>query len=524
MSEAQTLESSELGALSPANPAAEASHSYRQILKATTFVGGAQVINIIFGLLKNKLLAVFLGPAGVGLAGLYTSVTGLVGAVTGLGVPMSGVRQIAESSAQSDERRVAATAATLGRITWLGGLVGMGLIMIFAAPICRLTFGNTDHIWGLRLVALVVLIEGIAAKQKAILQGLRRIGELSLCQVMGAVGGTVAAFPLVLLWHEHGVPGFLVVASTSAMLASWWFARQLKLKPIKLTRQEFRVELRGLLNIGVAALVTGFVGAGLVYLMRLVVMRRLGMDAVGMCQATWMLSSTYVGVVLAALGTDFYPRLTAVSTDRAACNRLINEQTEMGVLITFPGILATIVLAPWVLQLVYSRAFLPATDVIRWQILGDALKVVCWPLGVISFAQGRAKLFTATEVSFAAVQVTLLFLCVEWWQFEGVGIGFFLHQLLYTIVMLGVARALTGFSWSPNCRKIVVTVGVVTTGIFLLTRYASPSVSLPVGVAVTLLATWWSLKKSKELLGKDYLASIYRKIQQRFARKRPVGA
>jgi len=406
----------------------------------------------------------------------------------------------------------------------LGGLVGMSLIMIFAAPICRLTFGNTAHIWGLRLVALVVLVEGIAAKQKAILQGLRRVGELSLCQVMGAIGGTVAAFPLVLLLKDHGIPGFLVVASTSAMLASWWFARQLNIRHIKLTRQEFRTELRGLLNIGVAALVTGFVGASLVYLMRLVVMRQLGMDAVGLCQATWMLSSTYVGVVLAALGTDFYPRLTAVCNDHAASNRLINEQTEMGVLITFPGILATMVLAPWILELVYSRAFLAATDVIRWQILGDALKVVCWPLGVISFAQGRAKLFTATEVSFAVVQVALLFLCVELWQFEGVGIGFFLHHLLYTIVMLGVARALTGFSWSRNCRNIVLTVGLVTTGVFLLTHYVRQSVSLPVGLGVTLLATWWSLKKSKELLGKDYLGTVYKKFQQRFARKRTAGA
>ncbi len=498
--------------------AAHAHHhgSYRQIFKATTVLGGAQVITILFGMVRNKLLAVLLGPSGVGLAGLYTSVTSLVGSVTGLGIPTSGVRQIADSVGKNDHKQVAVTVATLRAITWFAGLVGMCGIIAFAGPIAQMTFGDRKHAWGLVLVATVVLIEGIAAKQKTVLQGMRRVAELSACQVLGAIGGTIAAIPLLLIFHERGIAGFLVAASLCGALAAWWFARSLPIQKVHLSRSQFFSELRGLMNVGTASVVVGMLGSGVMYLARLLVIRILGMDAVGLYQATWTLSSTYVGVVLTAMGTDFFPRLSAAIGDRAASNRLINEQTEMGILITLPGVLATVVLAPWVLQGVYSAAFRSATDVIRWQILGVALRVVSWPMGVIPLAKGRGGLFILIETGFAIIQLALLYLCVQWRQFEGVGIAVFLHSAVYMVGILVIAGLLTGFSWTRHCQMTLLVAAMATAATFLLCRYTIPAVSLPVGLVITAFSVAWSLKKLQHVLGKDFLPGIYRSFSEKF--------
>ena len=50
----------------------EATASYHRILRSTSIIGGASFINIAIGVLRTKVLAVLLGPAGVGLASLYT--------------------------------------------------------------------------------------------------------------------------------------------------------------------------------------------------------------------------------------------------------------------------------------------------------------------------------------------------------------------------------------------------------------------------------------------------------------------
>jgi antigen flippase len=65
-------------------------------------IGGSSLIVVLLTMLRTKVLALFLGPAGIGLMGLFSSMTSLVGTVTGLGVATSGVRQIAEAAGAGD--------------------------------------------------------------------------------------------------------------------------------------------------------------------------------------------------------------------------------------------------------------------------------------------------------------------------------------------------------------------------------------------------------------------------------------
>ena len=490
------------------------SQSRRQIFQSTALIGGSQAISLGFGLLKNKLLAVLLGPAGVGLAGLYSSIPALVGSLSVLGIPVSGVRQIADSAAKNDERRIATTVSAMKTLTWAGGLAGMCGIIAFANPISQLTFGNPDHAVGIRIVATVVLIEGFGARQRSILQGMRRIKELSLCQVLGAICGTVIALPFIVVLRERGVPWFLMMASFCTVTVSWWFARQVRIERITLSIKELFSELKGLLIIGIAVVVTGFIGAAIFYLTRLLITNMFDLETVGLYQAACALSLTFSGMVLGAMGTDYYPRLAAVAEDHVSCNRLINEQAEMGMLIMFPGLLATLVFAPWILKIVYSTAFTAATDVIRWQILGDALKVVSWPLGFIALAKGRGGVFMLVEGSFAVIQLALFYLCIQWWRFEGSGIAFFIFYALYTVLILLVARRLTSFAWEESPRNTMLIIITATAAVFLLCRHTSPSVSLPIGIAGTILAAWWSYLKLKESLGGDYFSNIFCRLSE----------
>jgi PST family polysaccharide transporter len=64
------------------------------------------------------------------------------------------------------------------------------------------------------------------------------------------------------------------------------------------------------------------------------------------------------------MGADYYPRLTGVAHDHAAVNRLVNEQTEIGLLLAVPGLLATLALAPWIIRLFYTSEFLPAVELL----------------------------------------------------------------------------------------------------------------------------------------------------------------
>ena len=52
--------------------------TYDHIVKYTGFLGGIQVLTILVNVVRNKLAAVLLGTAGVGLSALYQSVIGFL--------------------------------------------------------------------------------------------------------------------------------------------------------------------------------------------------------------------------------------------------------------------------------------------------------------------------------------------------------------------------------------------------------------------------------------------------------------
>ena len=97
---------------------------YRTIVKATGLFGGVQVIGILCSIVRNKLVAVWMGTLGVGFISLYASSMEMIGALTGLGLRSSAVRDISRD-AKGDKP---------------GGLDGFGgapLVVVRRAVRCR---------------------------------------------------------------------------------------------------------------------------------------------------------------------------------------------------------------------------------------------------------------------------------------------------------------------------------------------------------------------------------------------------
>ena len=472
--------------------------SYRQIFKSTAVIGAAQVANIGIGIVRNKALAVLLAPAGFGLAGTYLTVTGFVGGVTGLGLGMSGVRQIAEASAGGDRNKIARTIQALRWASLLAGVLGMVTLLALCVPLSYSTFGDGTHAGALALMSVSLLFGGISAGQYALIQGLRRLVDLGKSQVAGAFFGMLASVVLVYYLREHGIALYLVANAGMAVIFSWWYARKVDLPRVKMRLAELWLESRGLLALGFAFLIQNLVlGLG-GYLTRVLIIGHLGLAAVGLYTAAWTLSSYYVGIVLKAMGADFYPRLTAVANDHPTLNRLVNEQIEMGLLIAIPGVLAVLALAPLVLHVLYSGAFVDAAEIIRWQILGIVLQVVSWPIGTVMLAKGKSKVFVVTEITNASVGLLCLFLGLRFWNLEGIGISVALAGLIMFFYYFIVGRWLSGFMFSKNCFQVLVPSVLALAATFLAVRTLPSDWGIAVGILLAIAAgitSIWALQR-----------------------------
>lgn len=422
--------------------------SYLQILKSTALIGGSSAINIFFAILRTKAAAVLLGPGGFGLMGLYNSVLDLTQTVANLGVQSSGVRQIAEAAAQGDKARVARTALVLRRISLLLGICGALLLFFLAVPVARLTFGDAQHAAGVALVSAAVFFRLVSSGQTALLQGLRRIADLARINVIGAFCATAITIPLLYLFGQDGIVPSLVAGAAVGLLVSWSYSRKVRIGPAAMDMPQMRQEASDLLKLGVAFMTSAVVVSASAYLVRLIVVHADGLVAAGLYQAAWTLGGLYAGFILQAMGADFYPRLTAACHDNGECNRLVNEQAQIGMLLAGPGLLATLTLTPLVISLLYSPQFRDAVDVLRWICLGMMLRVVCWPVGFIIIAKGARAILAVTEIAAGIVHVGMAWLLTARFGVVGAGAAFFCLYIWHGALVYLIARRMSGFRWS----------------------------------------------------------------------------
>ncbi len=483
-------------------------NTYGQILKSSALIGSSSAIGLGFGIIRNKAMAVILGPAGMGLVGNFTSIIELIRTLAGMGVSNSGVRQIAEAVGSGDEQRVARTVKTLRRVALWSGTLGALLLVALCVPLAKFTFtgdiqikdvifDTRAQIGAIALLAAAVLFADISAGQIALVQGMRRIADLARINVLGAMYGTLFSVPMVYFWGARGVVPSLICVAGMSILTSWWYARKVKVPDVKMERGQFAQETRELLKMGVVFMSSGLMTAGVAYLVRVIITQQIDLDAAGYYQAAWGLGGFYVGYVVSAMGTDFYPRLTAAVNDRETCNRMVNEQTEVGVLLAGPGLIAMLTFSGLLMHLFYSKQFGDApvaVELLRWICLGMILRVASWPMGFVLLARGERKLYFWSEFLSNLMYVGFVWGGARVFGLKGVGVAFFAMYMVYWIGIYIVVRRLTGFRWSAANVRLACLFAPLVAALFISSYFLTPIGVMSLGTLAAAASGIYSLK------------------------------
>jgi len=430
--------------------------THAQILKSSALVGGSQVANIAIGIVRTKAMALLLGPAGYGLFGLFGSIALLAQSIADLGVNSSGVRQIAAAVGSGDSDRIALTTAVLRRTSIVLGALGALLLVVTSRQVSIVTFGSSQQTAAVCLLSIAVFFQLISWGQNALIQGMRRIADFAKIQILGAFFGMICSVTLVYLWRERGVVPSLISVAFTSLAISWWYSRKIKVKIPSVTFSQVRQEAAELLKLGAVFAAAGFMTTGIAYAVRIMLLRKVGFDATGYYQSAWTLGGLYVSFILQAMMADFYPRLTASAHDNPVCNRLVNEQTQVGFLLAGPGVLATITFTPIVIGLFYSAKFLAAVGVLRWICLGATLQVITWPMGFIIVAKGKQFLFFTTQLAWTLASLGLAWICIRSFGLNGAGISFFGSYVFYGILLYPTVSRLSGFRWSTINKRMAL--------------------------------------------------------------------
>ncbi|MBA3023292.1 MAG: O-antigen translocase [Sideroxydans sp.] len=480
--------------------------SYRQIFRSSAVIGSSTIFSILVGICKVKVLAVWLGPAGIGVIGLYQNIMVMGATLAGCGLQSSGVRQIA--SAQEDSQLLAVIRRALLWANVLLGALGMLLLWMMREPLSQWVFHDVAHAHEIGWLGLGVFLSLMISSRIALLQGLRCMDAIAKVNVLGAILGAITGMTLVWLLGSEGLHWFVISAPASSLIFSQLYASRLPQIQAPLDWQALHRQWRAMFSLGIPLMAAGLLSLTTQLVARSWVMGDIGLDAAGYFQAAWSISMTYIGYVLGAMGTDYLPRLTSEIHDHPRARVLVNEQTEMALLMAAPVLLAMLTLAPWVIKLLYADSFAPAAEILRWQVMGDVFKVIGWPMGFIVLAMGRGDLFIATQFNWNMIYLLCLWLGMDSMGLLIVGVGFFVASVLQVGLVRWVVGRLISFSGEWNNLYMFAALFMSAVCILLTTRIM-PGATIYVGLLLSSMYAAYSLWRLDRLLDLGAVMSKY---------------
>lgn len=409
-------------------------------------IGSAQAVNILLSILRMKVLAVLLGPSGVGLLSIYNNLQDMVSNAAGLGMKSSGVRQIA--SAKGEEQVLSRVRRVLLAAHLVQGVMAMLGVWLLRERISLWLLGEATYALEIALLGIAILLTLMMGAQTALLQGLRRIGDLGRVTVLGALGGTVVGLVAVWVYGQSGLVWFVLAQPLMGLAAALYFTRRLPQPTTpRLSIVETWAIWKPMARLGAAFMLGGLATAGTLLLLRGRITQELGLDAAGQFAASWGITMTYVGFLLGAMGADYYPRLTEVIHDRVAAIRLMNDQAQLGLAIGGPVLLLLIGCAPWVITLLYSSEFSSAATLLQWQTVGNVFKLASWPLGFSLAAAARGNTFLLAQVNFNILFLAMLWPTLSHYGIIAAGPSFMVAYMLHFALMNILVCRIHAFRW-----------------------------------------------------------------------------
>lgn len=427
--------------------------SYRSIFKATSLFGGVQVYQILIQIIKSKFVAVLLGPAGVGIMGLYQSGLQLVQQISSMGLANSAVRDVSEANGSNDIQKIAKIVTVVRKLVWITGLLGLIIVACCSPLLSKFSFGNYDYTIPFIILSVTLLLDQLSAGQRVILQGMRRLKDLAKCTAFGATFGLITSVPLYYWLGIDGIVPTLILNSACTLTLSWLYSRKIKVEKIQVNPKHTLEQGKQMLVMGISMSLSGIFSSVVAYAIRGYIQGSGGVEQVGLFQAGFAIMTTYVGMVMNAIATDYYPRLAAINKDNEKCREAVSQQGEIGLMILAPMLTCCLVFMPFVLKILYSDSFLAANEYISWACLGMMLRLAAWVISYLFVAKAESKLFLKLELSANIYYLVFSLIGYHFWGLTGLGIAFAMEYVVYFVQCYLIARKRYDFRFSHSFIK-----------------------------------------------------------------------
>lgn len=468
----------------------------KRLLKAIAMLGFSQLATAFVSIVRNKIIAVILGPEGVGLFAQLQSLQNLAANAVPMGMQAGALKYFAKLRV-TDREALPSYVATAGR-SFLGlSIVTAVGCLVFIKPLSAWALDSASLFTYMIPAILGVPFMIQTTLWNAYLQSGLEMKTYSKTILTSSFFGLIIAVPLVYTMQQRGASIHLFAAAVIGFVVVRFYVKRAmdpKLREqIKTAKFDPQV-VRTLVRFG-GANIPGFSLWILVpFLVRTQIIRTLGLDQNGIYQAVFAIAANYLSVPINALSTYQLPKLSQNLDDVNEINAEVNRNLKIAFLINATAILFVLLTSGFLVHALFSKKFLAAVVLFPWQMAGDYCKSIVFAVGAPLVPQERFFARNVLAISQHAIYLIVFFLLLPHLHLMGVVIAHFVGWSYALVSMYIYLNRVNGFRFDKGNWRLL-TISVLAFGVVVL--------SLKMGgwwrlMGWTALATWMATAPTRE--------------------------
>lgn len=481
---------------------------------ALGFGGVVVVTALLTQVVRNKVLAVLIGPEGMGLWGLVQSVGSTLSAVTFLGVGGGVSILISQDWSAGRHGQAWRLLASSLIFTLAAGILALGVLLPFSSRLAEAWLGSPSYGW--LVVAIIVVnpmanaglalaaaMQGLYFVRSQVILGISTYAVVTVLCVVGAVaaGAEGAAFGWVISGLWGPVVAFLLLNRDIAAEVG----RLFKAASARLTPRALAIDAKRLAPYSVSTLLGSAGAAGASFVVRLIVLKALNVEGVGLYATVAGISGTGIIMLQNLVSMYAVPQTARAADSDQGPWPIVHKVGRVLALASLPLFLIELQFPERILATLFSPEFASAAYLLRLFVVGDFLQLLAW-LFVLSLNSQRlpsrvlvARAFEAA----AAVVCTAILVPAE--GLTGAGYAYILQSalLLLVLVLVDQRERRRAPGWVRSVAAWSSSLITILAALYLGTRY--PFVPWMIALPAALLAVSRAERRRIREVIREYL-------------------
>lgn len=399
------------------------------LIKTSLLNGIAVVIKMLTLLSINKILAIYVGPAGYAAIGQFQNAVQMITAFASGAISTGVIKYTAEY--HEDEAKQHSVWRTAGTIALTSSLATGAAIALFNQSLA--TWFLKDARFGgvfLWLAATLTLFT-FNTLLLAILNGRKEIARYVLANIAGSIFSLIVTTFMAVQFGLYGALVALALYQSITFFVTLllcyktpWFKVSYLLGGID------RTAAFNLAKYAAMALTSAICVPVSHILIRNHLGETIGWSAAGYWEAMWRVSAAYLMFITTTLSVYYLPKLSEAKDPKD-----IKTEIVQGYKIILPlAVLCSALiylLRDFIIELLFTKDFYPMRELFAWQMLGDSMKIGSWILAYLMLGKALVRLFVISEILFAASFVVLTWIFTSLTGLKGVAIAHAVNYLAY---------------------------------------------------------------------------------------------